>query len=87
MPDRFETSAASLSGPASHAFSIAPSDSAELVEVTRGIYVGSAGHLSAVLLSGATVTFSNLAGGTVLPVRVRQVRATGTTAASLLGLV
>ena len=87
MPDRFEHHAAGLDAPAAHGFAITPNDAAELAEITRAIYVGAPGHLSLVLLSGAVVTLSNLAGGTVLPVRARQVRATGTTAGSLVGLL
>ena len=87
MPDRFDQTATGLTGPASHAFSITPHDVNDLPEVTRAVYVGSAGHLAVVLASGAAVTFSNLSGGSVLPARIRQVRVTGTTAGALLGLV
>lgn len=40
MPDRFHYSAPSLSGPASHAFAVTPSDGADLAETTRALYVG-----------------------------------------------
>ena len=87
MPDRFETSATGLTAPAIHGFAITPHDANEVAETTRAVYVGTAGNLSVVLLSGAAIVFSGLAGGTVLPIRVRQIKATGTTAGALVGLV
>lgn len=87
MPDRFDTHAASLDGPASHGFSISPSDASDLPETTRAIYVGTPGDLAVDLASGANLTFTNLASGTILPVRASAVKATGTSASDLIGLV
>lgn len=87
MTDRFDTFSSGLDAPASHGFAIAPHDVTELAEVTRALYVGGAGAVAVVLASGASLTFSGIAGGTVLPLRLRQVRATGTTATQLVGLV
>ena len=86
MPDRFQYSTPSLSGPASHAFAVTPNDGSDLSETTRALYVGTGGALAAVMASGATVTFASLASGTFLPVRVTRVLATGTTASAILGL-
>jgi hypothetical protein len=36
---------------------------------------------------GATVSFVNLAAGSILPIRATRVHATGTTAGDLVGLV
>lgn len=87
MPDRFQTHAPGLEAPASHGFAITPSDSDALTEVTRALYVGGAGAVAIVLASGASVTLSGIAGGTILPLRIGQIRATGTTATSLVGLL
>lgn len=87
MSDRFNTLSRGLTAPANHAFAVTPSDSTDLSEVTRALYVGGAGAVAAVMESGASVTFSSVAGGTVLPLRLRQIRATGTTATNLVGLV
>jgi hypothetical protein len=86
MQDNFENHAISLVGPAGTAFAITPADAADLSEVTRSLYVGGPGNISVVMLSGAQLTFQGLAAGTILPVRVRRVRATGTTATSIVGL-
>lgn len=87
MPDRFSSNAPSLTAPASHGFSIAPSDTLDLPEATRAVYVGSGGTLALRLVSGATVTLSGVPGGTLLPLRSDRILATGTTAGALVGLV
>lgn len=86
MPDNFENHANSLMAPATTAFAVTPNDSADLAEVTRSLFVGGAGALSVVMQSGQQVVFQGLLAGTVLPVRVSRVRATGTTATAILGL-
>jgi len=88
MADLFATHAAGLDAPAQKAFSITPDDSTDLALTTRAIYTGKGGTLVCILLDdSAEVTFTNLPAGVVLPVRVRRVKATGTTASmDLVGL-
>lgn len=71
---------------ARRAAAITPSDSATSDDPTRAIYVGGAGNLRVDMVSGGTVTFSNLAAGTVLPIQVTRVYATSTTATLLIAL-
>ena len=87
MPDRFQNSSPSLSGPAAHGFAVTPHDANLLPETTRALYVGSAGTLAVGMASGASLTFTGIAAGTVLPVRATRVMATGTSATDILGLV
>jgi hypothetical protein len=87
MTDRFQTSSPSLAGPASHGFAVTPSDSTLLSETTRGLYVGTTGNIAALMLSGASVTFSSVPAGAVLPVRLTKIMATGTTASNIVALV
>ncbi len=87
MADRFSDNMPSITGPATHAFPIAASDSTNVAETTRAIYCGVGGDIVAILLSGATVTFANVAAGALLPIRATRVLATGTTANGLIGLV
>lgn len=87
MPDRFESMAGGADSPATHGFAIVPSDSTDLPEVTRAIYVGAPGAVTLVLLSGAELTLAGVAAGTVLSLRTRRLKATGTTAGALVGLV
>lgn len=86
MPDRFSDNAPSVTGSATHAFPVSPSDTTSLSETTRALYCGVGGDVAVVLSSGAAVTFSNVPAGAILPVRATKVSATGTTAGGLLGL-
>jgi len=87
MPDRFANTQASLSGPASSGFSITPSDSTDLPETVRALYVGTGGNLSVRMLSGETLTLANVPAGSLLPLRVTRVFANATTASAIAGLV
>ena len=86
MQDAFAGHVAGLTAPATEPQPVVPSDSAELAAVTRALYVGQTGNVRVRLVSGAAVTFANMQGGVLYPIRVRQVFATGTTAADLVGL-
>jgi hypothetical protein len=68
------------------AFQITPSDSLELPYVTRAIYVGVGGDMAGVTDTGDSAIFVGMQTGTILPGCFRQVKVTGTTAASLVGL-
>jgi hypothetical protein len=79
--------------PYTHAFAITPSDTDELPMITRAIYVGGAGDIAVILAddtpvgsSGSSITLKAVPVGTVLPMRVRQVWSTNTTATLLIGL-
>ena len=87
MADRFSDNMPSLTGPAMHAFPINPSDSANFADATRAIYCGLGGDIAAIMLSGAAVNLPNVPAGTLLPLRVTRIAATGTTAGGLVGLV
>ncbi len=73
-------------GPATHAAAVTPSDSVDLANFSRAIYVGGAGNLVVVMLSGEQVTFTGVQAGTILPIRVTRVRATSTTATAIVAL-
>lgn len=85
--DPFDRTTDSPIAPAEDCFAITPSDSADLARATKAIYVGRAGDIALVPVRGnLPVMFRNVAAGTIIDVRVRAVRATGTTAADLVGL-
>ncbi|MCB1884637.1 MAG: hypothetical protein KDG89_11705 [Geminicoccaceae bacterium] len=65
---------------------VTPSDVAP-IEECRALYVGQGGDLVLEDDAGAAVTFAGVAAGTVLPVRTRKVRATGTTAGGIVALL
>lgn len=84
--DNFANYSSGLNSPASTGFSILPSDSGDFTNYPRAIYVGTGGHVSIVDLAGNTILLKNVQSGTILPVRAKQVRSTGTTAGDLIGL-
>ena len=86
MTERFEARAQDVAAPARRGFAIVASDTTDLAAETRAIYVGAAGDLSLILSSGDAVTLAGVPGGSVLPLRLSRVKATGTTAAQLVGL-
>lgn len=86
MPDEFEDHQTGLTSPAWGAAAIAPSDAGQLPLTTRAIYVGQGGNLRLRMASNDVVTFFAVPAGSLLPLRVAQVLATGTTAAGLVGL-
>nr|DAL11089.1 MAG TPA_asm: hypothetical protein [Bacteriophage sp.] len=71
---------------ARRAAAVTTSDSAVSDDPTRALYVGGAGNVKVDMVSGGTVTFSNVAAGTLLPIQVTRVYATGTTATLIIGL-
>lgn len=75
----------SPSDPASDAFPVTPSDAA--VILTRALYVGVTGNVTVTTVSGLDVQFTAVPAGTILPVRCKKVKATGTTATDIVGLV
>lgn len=87
MPtDPFPFHGDSPNSPASVAFAIVPSNTAELAQVTKAIYVGTGGHVTLrPLRSVGDVVYRNVPAGAYLTVRASHVRATGTTAADLVG--
>lgn len=86
MADRFDTLSSGLEAPASHAFGVTPNDGTDLPEVTRALYVGGAGDVAVITKQGDTVTFHGLPAGSILPVRLSRVLATGTTATNIVGV-
>ncbi len=66
---------------------VTPSDSTDLTYSTcRAIYIGGDGDISLVDGNGATIAFSGVTAGSILPVQTARVNATGTTATSIIAL-
>jgi hypothetical protein len=76
---------ADMGAPAVFAASINPSDTVDLASPARSIYVGTTGNLSVIMYGGQTVTLNSVPVG-VLPIQVKRVLATGTTAGNLVAL-
>lgn len=75
-----------LTSPADNLVAITPSDSTDLVNVSRAIYVGGAGNLVVTPYGGGSNVTLAVVAGAVLPIRVSRVLSTGTTATGLVNL-
>lgn len=78
-----------ITDPSSRYAAVTPSDtdgSGDLVEISRAIYVGTGGNLIAITMTGAEVTFTSVPDGTLLPIRAKRIKATGTTATNIVSL-
>lgn len=69
------------------AFTITPSNTVNFARRARAVYVGGSGNVVAVFADGAAITFTSVVAGSLLPVEVVRINATGTTATGLVGLV
>jgi hypothetical protein len=85
MIDPFKHRQPDLTGPAADLVPVTPDDAADLPAVAAGLYVETGGAVSFVSAAGETrtVTVGDLS---LLPVRVRRVRASGTDAAGIHAL-
>jgi hypothetical protein len=64
---------------------VTPSD-ATVLQTTKALYVGGAGNVAVTMAGGGNATFVAPPVGTILPVAVSKVLATGTTATSIVAL-
>lgn len=74
------------SGPARRAAAVTPSDTVDLTTYAKALYVGAAGNVRVLTVGGEdadATTFANHPVGW-LPVQVRRVLATGTTATQIV---
>lgn len=79
--------AQAIRDPITRAAAITPDDDDDLTEVTRAIYTGAGGNISMILKNDTSaVTFSDAPAGAILPLRVKRVRSTSTTATGLVAL-
>ena len=75
------------SNPAEYAAAVTLSDSTVLTPTPRALYIGVGGDVVVTMAAdGSDVTFENVPTGTKLPVRVSKVKATNTTASSIVAL-
>lgn len=86
MVDNFAHVHKGIDAPASDVFLISPNNDVDLAKVTRAIRANTAGDVVVVTVAGSTVTLKFAAAET-RPIRVVRVKATGTTATGLEGMV
>lgn len=57
-----------------------------VLPISRSLYVGTGGNIKVTMADGQVVTFSNVIGGTILPIQTQVIWSTGTTASNILAL-
>lgn len=78
-----------LSDQSSACAAVSTSDSADLAQIPKALFIGTGGNIALTLANdttGTSVTFKNVPSGTVLPVRPSRVWATNTTATDIVAL-
>jgi hypothetical protein len=74
--------------PARKLVAIAPSDTTDLTVPARSLYIGTAGNVEVIAIDDtAPQIFTAVPAGTILPVTVKRVRAAGTSATGIIGLL
>ena len=86
MSNPFKNRVSSLSGPATDMLPITPTDGVEFAEVAIGLFVENGGSISLVTARGGARVVQ-VAGNTILPLGVRQINATGTSATGIHAMV
>ena len=85
MADAFAHRTRKPSDPAATLFEVVPDDISDLERVTTALNVATQGRVRVTMADGSEGTIS-VVPGVALPVRVRRVWATGTTATGIMGL-
>ena len=71
--------------PAGNGLAVVPSDSVDLPEFNREIYVGTEGDITVIMAAnGEQITYKNIPSGTRLPYVVSRILATGTDATDIV---
>ncbi|WP_116087059.1 hypothetical protein [Tropicimonas sp. IMCC34011] len=86
MPNPFANRSLSLSGPAPDIAPVVPADGADLPAIAVALYVETGGTLSVVTVAGESRTIA-VGDFSLLPVGIRRVEATGTTASGIHALI
>ncbi len=84
--DAFSNVADVVSAPATRCVAVVPSDTQPLSDLPKALYVGGGGTIVLAGASGGDATLVSVTAGSILPIRARFVRATGTTATAIVGL-
>lgn len=86
MADVFSGYSAGLESPAGGAVAVTPHDATELAQVSRGLFVGGTGTMTCLMNDGSVVLFTGVPSGCIMPLRVKRVNSTGTTATNIVAL-
>ncbi|MDP1026406.1 hypothetical protein Q5H91_04210 [Sphingomonas sp. KR1UV-12] len=91
MADPFNGVFSGVSDPGERASVVVPSDTTDLTETPKSIYVGTGGDIAMIgdneATGAAPVIWRNVPSGACLPFRPRRIRATGTTASDIVAIL
>jgi hypothetical protein len=73
--------------PSPDGFAVTPSDATPFTTMARRLYVGGAGNVTLITAAGTTLLLTGVLAGSILPIQCSQVKATGTTATLIIGLI
>lgn len=68
------------------AAAVSPSDTVDLANPARGLYVGVSGDVKVDMVGGGTVTLKAMAAGVIHFLRIKRIYNTGTTATNMVAL-
>jgi len=86
MADDFSNAAAGLDSPGNFVKAITGDDSNDLAKVARGLYVGTTGDVKITSAGGTTEIIPSVPAGAILPIRVKRLFSTGTTAGGIIAI-
>lgn len=75
-----------INAPALNGRAVTPSDTVDMLDCARGVYVGTAGDLKVITIGGDTITFVGLVAGVIHPICAARIFATGTTADNIVAV-
>ena len=84
--DDFGTIPSALDSPIKRAAAVTPSDTTDLTNYARALWIGTGGDVKVTTIAGDAVTLSNAVAGSYIPIRVKLVWSTGTTASDIVAL-
>ena len=84
--DGFSTHRGGLDGPYTKGEAVTPHDVDELANVSRAIWVGGAGAVTALMADDSVLTFAAVPAGELLKIRAKRINDTGTDATSIVAL-
>lgn len=85
--DTFNGYQPSLDGPGSNLAAVTPNDSSDLTIHSRALWVGGAGNIKVDMVGiGTAITLSGIPAGTLLPIRVKRVYSTDTSATNIISI-
>jgi hypothetical protein len=80
----FEHGTERLESPSLGAVAVTPSDTQDLEDFSRGLYLGVGGDVKVTMYDGTIVLRKNMIAGMIHPICVKRVWSTGTTATDIV---